>query len=353
MAAEDSPAFQFYPKDWLSSSRVMLMNLAEEGAYVRLLCIAWLSGSIPAEISELAKLCRVTTRQMRALWPAVSPCFVPHPTLSNRLVNERLEEERRKQSAFREMASERGAKGAQSRWKKHASSMEEAMPKQCPGIVQAMQKNGSSSPSSSPSSTSVSISSRHLRNSELAREEPEARNGARNEGLPEQFTLTPEEPALSPDSATVDRIWVAYTAGRARAMERLKLPPTPPPKLSAANRELVLGCLRKIQEQYDDAEQRFLDAMEHIPYDKYHLGRLPEWPGARLSPKDVFKINGKINNIEKLSEAGRAATADAAAFAAELMADPLVPFGPPIHPEPPPAEDEFEDMYYLVEPPKE
>ena len=36
-----SPAFQFYPNDWLSSPRITMMSPAEEGAYIRLLCYDW------------------------------------------------------------------------------------------------------------------------------------------------------------------------------------------------------------------------------------------------------------------------------------------------------------------------
>ena len=51
-----SPAFQFYPGDWLSSLRVSLMTLEEEGAYIRLLCYCWKHGDLPASPEELARL---------------------------------------------------------------------------------------------------------------------------------------------------------------------------------------------------------------------------------------------------------------------------------------------------------
>jgi len=51
-----APAFQFYAGDYLSSSRVTLMTLEEEGAYVRLLCHCWLSGSIPKDPEQIARL---------------------------------------------------------------------------------------------------------------------------------------------------------------------------------------------------------------------------------------------------------------------------------------------------------
>ena len=51
-----NPSFQFYPGDWLSSQRVSLLTLEEEGAYVRLLCYCWQHGSIPSDSVQLARL---------------------------------------------------------------------------------------------------------------------------------------------------------------------------------------------------------------------------------------------------------------------------------------------------------
>ena len=52
-----SPAFQFYPNDWLSSQNITLMTPAEEGAYIRLLCYAWADPdcSIPNDDEILAR----------------------------------------------------------------------------------------------------------------------------------------------------------------------------------------------------------------------------------------------------------------------------------------------------------
>lgn len=51
-----APAFQFYPADWLSSQRVSLMTLEEEGAYIRLLCYCWKNGELPNDPEQLARL---------------------------------------------------------------------------------------------------------------------------------------------------------------------------------------------------------------------------------------------------------------------------------------------------------
>ena len=52
-----SPAFQFYPKDFMSDEKQAVMELAEVGAYIRLICVCWEEGSIPRDMKRLAKLC--------------------------------------------------------------------------------------------------------------------------------------------------------------------------------------------------------------------------------------------------------------------------------------------------------
>ena len=70
MSAEKSPAFQFYPKDFLTDSHVVAMTLAERGAYITLLCLCWLDRSLPVEMGALARLCGVSSAAFTRLWPA-------------------------------------------------------------------------------------------------------------------------------------------------------------------------------------------------------------------------------------------------------------------------------------------
>jgi uncharacterized protein YdaU (DUF1376 family) len=107
--AQRSPAFQFYPKDFLSSSHVQRMTLTEIGVYIVLLSHAWLSGGVPAEMPELAKLVKMPTARFAKMWSgALSECF---EIKDGRLVNSRLESERQKQNAYREKQAEHGKKG--------------------------------------------------------------------------------------------------------------------------------------------------------------------------------------------------------------------------------------------------
>ena len=68
MAPEKAPAFQFYPKDFLTDERVKLMSHTERGIYISLLCMCWLEGSLPAQPAALAKLVSLTPARFTRLW---------------------------------------------------------------------------------------------------------------------------------------------------------------------------------------------------------------------------------------------------------------------------------------------
>lgn len=133
--SEKAPAFQFYPKDYTADENVALMSLEQEGAYIRLLCHAWLQGSIPADVPSISRICRTTPAKMARLWSGIKPCW--KDTGEGRLVNGRQERERRKQEAYREQSTEKGKKGAAARWLRDS-------PGNAPAIAQAMPGDGSS-----------------------------------------------------------------------------------------------------------------------------------------------------------------------------------------------------------------
>lgn len=138
-----SPAFQFYPKDYLSDEEQSLMSLAEAGAYIRLMCRCWLKGTLPADTAELAKLCGATPGQMAKFWPAISKCFIQRS--DGRWTHPRLEKERKKQSEYRRRQSDAAAM----RWDKQRNAAAQAS---------HSQRNALQSPISdlqSPSTTSL------------------------------------------------------------------------------------------------------------------------------------------------------------------------------------------------------
>jgi uncharacterized protein YdaU (DUF1376 family) len=112
-----SPAFQFYPSDFLSDEKVMLMTNQEVGCYIKLLCINWKQGSIPDDVEKLAKLCGEDGTAMAQLWQSVGMCFETNGK-PGRLINKRIEKERKKQEEYRKTKSESGKLGAHNRWNK-------------------------------------------------------------------------------------------------------------------------------------------------------------------------------------------------------------------------------------------
>jgi uncharacterized protein YdaU (DUF1376 family) len=112
-----SPAFQFYPNDWLSSARIATMTAEQEGAYIRLLCYCWNSGdcSIPNDEDVLLSLSRLKNKDDLRV---VAKCFNQHPTDATKLVHERLISEHEKQQKWREKSRDGGKKSAAKRIEK-------------------------------------------------------------------------------------------------------------------------------------------------------------------------------------------------------------------------------------------
>lgn len=108
-----SPAFQFYPKDFLSDEKQVRMSLAAVGIYMRLICHCWNEGSLPADLVSLARLSGATKRQITELWPSIGICF--RETAEGRLIHPRLEREREKQATYRQRQSDKGKASAHMR----------------------------------------------------------------------------------------------------------------------------------------------------------------------------------------------------------------------------------------------
>lgn len=95
-----SPAYQWYPKDILSSERVAFLSLAEEGAYRRAMDYCWLQGSIPSDPGKLAVL--IGKKCTPKIASAIIHLFEQHPSKPDRLVHDKQEEQRESQRIFRE-----------------------------------------------------------------------------------------------------------------------------------------------------------------------------------------------------------------------------------------------------------
>jgi hypothetical protein len=103
-----SPAFQFYPADYLSDSNTIAFTAEQDGHYLRLLCLCWLEGSIPIDPRPLLK--DGATISDECLNPILR-CFRLNRQ-KTALVHPRLDAERCKQIAWREKSSAGGKASA-------------------------------------------------------------------------------------------------------------------------------------------------------------------------------------------------------------------------------------------------
>jgi len=148
------PSFQFYPGDWLSSQRVALMSLDEEGAYIRALSFCWNHGSIPSDPEKLARL--IGKGASTTLATTLATMFEPDSNDPSKLVHSRLNAERAKQDEWSRKSSEGGRKSAELRQNHNGAST--TLSTTLETVVEKWhQPNGnSSSASSSPSPSSLS-----------------------------------------------------------------------------------------------------------------------------------------------------------------------------------------------------
>lgn len=112
MRKESSPAFQFYARDFLASESVRLMDATARGAYITLLCVCWLEGSLPTDELALSRLADTTGDEWQGHCGLVRGRFYEH---EGRLYNRRLDKERAKQRIYRSKQSLKGKRSAELR----------------------------------------------------------------------------------------------------------------------------------------------------------------------------------------------------------------------------------------------
>ena len=134
-----APAFQFYPDDFVSGT----FHLTDEevGQYIRCLCHQWNVGGLSSDrLSGATKSGTVSPRILEKFKVGTDGLYR----------NRRLEEERRKQKAFRDNKKQAGQEGAKRRWHTHPSAI---------GTPIVLPIANDSSPSPSPSPSPISRSS--------------------------------------------------------------------------------------------------------------------------------------------------------------------------------------------------
>jgi uncharacterized protein YdaU (DUF1376 family) len=112
-----SPAFQFYAADFLADEAVAAMTYEERGVYITLLSHAWMEGGIPSDLDQLARLLHLSRRRLDRVWPAIATRWTANG--NGRLVNPRLERERKKQEEWRRKSAKGGRASGRSRSANH------------------------------------------------------------------------------------------------------------------------------------------------------------------------------------------------------------------------------------------
>ena len=120
-----SPAFQFYPADYLADAKVQTMSIEGEGCYFRLLCYCWREGSIPSDRAAIVRLCKGYDG------PGIDEAMALFVRGDKRgtLVHRRLDKERKRQEALSKAMQEAGLRGAIKRWKLDGLAIEKPMAK--------------------------------------------------------------------------------------------------------------------------------------------------------------------------------------------------------------------------------
>ena len=128
-----APSYQWYPRDYIASTRVTMMSLTEEAIYRKLLDFCWLEGSVSSDPNRVIRLIGKGST-VNEVAEAMS-MFEPHPEDDSKLIHHRLEMQRKEQKEF----SEKMTKAANKRWNKEKDEKE--MPKQCLSNANAMQED--------------------------------------------------------------------------------------------------------------------------------------------------------------------------------------------------------------------
>lgn len=147
MATDKAPAFQFYPRDFVSDLDTASMSLEELGAYVLLLCYGWLKDGLPDDEDQLLRLLQRPKTRGRTLADVWHVIAVKFPVAGDgRRRNARQEEVRAEQADYRAQVAEHGRRGARARWN-GCPSKARAMPEQSASTAKAMPNDGPASAS--------------------------------------------------------------------------------------------------------------------------------------------------------------------------------------------------------------
>jgi uncharacterized protein YdaU (DUF1376 family) len=104
----------------MTDEHVVMMTLAQKGAYIVLMSHQWLHESIPDDIAAVARICQTSEKDMRKMWPGIEPCF---PVVApGRRANRRMSKDNEDMKRFRESKALAGAAGGKAKAAKQTHS---------------------------------------------------------------------------------------------------------------------------------------------------------------------------------------------------------------------------------------
>lgn len=105
------PAFQFYPRDWVMSTRVLTPE--QRGVYMDLLCFAWDGDGLPDDRTEMAAMVGIPPQKFARVWDAIKGKFFQDD--AGRWRNQRQESQRAELEELREKRRRAGKASAEQR----------------------------------------------------------------------------------------------------------------------------------------------------------------------------------------------------------------------------------------------
>lgn len=115
------PFFPWYAQDWLTDPDVLMLNPYQITMYIHLLSHSWLSGPVPDDVQQIARLTRLSRKVAERHWPGLrDSCWQEADDVPGHVVNRRLERERYLASARSQKSSDAAVERWRKRREKHA-----------------------------------------------------------------------------------------------------------------------------------------------------------------------------------------------------------------------------------------
>lgn len=99
-----SPAFQFYPSEFLTDENIINMTFEEKGIYISLICHCWINGSLPNHFGKLNQLLNkngFTKRDKQLLNNVLEGFGVEIIDGEERIIHQMIEREKNKQASWK------------------------------------------------------------------------------------------------------------------------------------------------------------------------------------------------------------------------------------------------------------